>query len=258
MFHDWLTNPNLCPSDTAGSWADLTGWVTQWIVEPFLVLPLVVVLFNLLGSVPRRYGRRFLKLALCVSTLIYLIALFPPTVAFAEKVLIKQIPRDTGTSADAVVILGRGDALTPSRVEVAAKLWQEHRAPLVFASGIWDAPKMIQRLHAKGIPDQALDGEGCSRTTYENAKFTAEILKPLGIKRILLVTDAPHMLRSRLTFQKFGFTVIPIASASQDSLDRSDRAKLVLHEYAGLVMYSLKGRLTAPALPQISVWLGSR
>jgi uncharacterized SAM-binding protein YcdF (DUF218 family) len=249
MFHEWLTNQTLCPPYTAGVWAGFTGWMAQWVVQPIVVLSLMLVLFNLLQWVPRRYGRRPLRLGLCVSALVYMLALFPPTIVLAEKVLVKPIPRDMGRSADAIVILGRGSDLTPSRVEVAAKLWEESRAPLIFASGVWDAPDMVNRLQYRGIPAEFLNGEGCSRTTYENAKFTAEILKPLGVKRILLVTDGPHMLRSSLTFQKVGFTVIPVVS-SPESLDRSGRAKLVLREYAGLVVYSLKGRLSAQAQPQ--------
>ena len=224
-----------------------------WIVEPLIVLPLMIVLFGAIGFIPRRFGRRWLRLMLCVSALVYLMVLFPPTITFAEKVLAKQNPHDTGITADAVVILGRGNAFTPSRVEVAAKLWQEQRAPLIFASGVWDAPKIVQGLHATGIPIQFLDGENCSRTTYENAKFTAEILKPQGVKRIVLVTDAPHMLRSRLTFEKFGFMVIPVASPDPSFLNESDKARLVLREYAGLVTYSLMGRLSAPQASQISL-----
>ncbi len=258
MFHNWLTDSTQCPSHTASSWAGFTGFISPWIVQPLLVLPLMAVLFGAIGLIPRRLGRRWLRLMLCVSTLVYLMAMFPPTIAFAEKVLAKQNPRDTGTIADAVVILGRGNTLTPSRVEVAAKLWEEHRAPLIFASGIGDAPRIVQRLEAKGIPTQSLDGENCSRTTYENAKFTAEILKPQGVKRILLVTDTPHMLRSRLTFQKFGFTVIPAASSNPAFLTESDKARLVLREYAGLVTYSLMGRLSAPQATQIGLSPGSQ
>jgi uncharacterized SAM-binding protein YcdF (DUF218 family) len=258
MFQTWLTDSTLCPPHTAGAWADFTGWIAPWVIQPLLVLPLMIVLFRAIGLIPRRFGRRWLRLMLCVSALVYLMTLFPPTIALAEKVLEKQNPHDPGTIADAVVILGRGDELTPSRVEVAAKLWEERRAPLIFASGIGDAPNIVRRLEAKGVPAEALDGEGCSRTTYENAKFTAEILKPQGINRIVLVTDAPHMLRSRLTFQKFGFTVIPVASSNPPWLNRSDKARLVLREYAGLVTYSLMGRLSTPQAAQVSLWSASQ
>jgi uncharacterized SAM-binding protein YcdF (DUF218 family) len=188
---------------------------------------------------------------------IYLSVLFPPTIRLAEKALVKPVPSDPGGTADAIVILGRGDSLTPSRVELADRLWQEHRAPLIFASGIYDAPKMVDMLQQQGIPAAALDGEECSRTTFENAKFTAEVLEPRGIRSIILVTDAPHMLRSLLTFRSVGFRVIPATSSALAELNRSDRTSLVLREYFGLFSYGIMGRFfsthvsqPAPALSQ--------
>ena len=228
----------------SSAWLPAKGWLAEWVTQPLLVLPLFVLFFQMLSLIPQRYGRRWLRSLVCASALIYLMVLFPPAVRFAETVLVKQIPHDSGKAADAVVVLGRGELLNPSRVEVAAKLWEEKRAPLIFASGIWDAPKIVEQLHGKGIPNQDLTGEGCSRTTYENAKFTAEVLKPQGIKRILLVTDAPHMLRSQLTFQNFGFTIIPVPSSDLLELSRGDRARMVMYEYAGLVSYGLMGRFS--------------
>jgi len=231
-------------SNWVSDWLSAKGALSQWATQPFLVMPLFILSFQILSLIPRQYGRRPLRMLVCASALVYLTILFPPAVRLAETALIKQIPHDSGKAADAVVILGRGDALNPSRVEVAAQLWEEKRAPLIFARGSGDAPKIVQQLQGKGIPDQDLAGEGCSLTTYENAKFTAEVLKPQGIERILLVTYAPHMLRSQLTFQKFGFTVIPIPSSGSPALNRGDRARMVMYEYSGLVSYGLMGRLS--------------
>ncbi|HEY9643928.1 MAG TPA: YdcF family protein, partial [Coleofasciculaceae cyanobacterium] len=222
-----------------------TKLIFEWLIQPLLVLPLFLLLIQLLGNLSWRQGRRVLRLLLGGFALLYLLLLFPPTISFAETALIDQIPQDSGQPADAIVILGRGNALTPSRVEVAAQLWDAHRAPLIFVSGAGDAPVIVQQLQDKGIPRQALGAEECSRTTYENAKFTAAALKPQGIKRILLVTDAPHMLRSLLTFQNVGFTVTPIPSSTLSGIGRGDRTKIVLHEYGGLLSYSLMGRFPA-------------
>ena len=92
MSHNWLTDSTLCPPHTAKSWAGFTGLMGPWIVEPLIVLPLMIVLFGAIGFIPRRFGRRWLRLMLCVSALVYLMVLFPPTIAFAEKVLAKQKP----------------------------------------------------------------------------------------------------------------------------------------------------------------------
>ena len=48
-----------------------------------------------------------------------------------------------------------------------------------------------------------------SRTTWENARFSAEMLQAQGIKSVVLVTDAWHMRRSRWSFEQAGLQVIP-------------------------------------------------
>jgi len=47
-----------------------------------------------------------------------------------------------------------------------------------------------------------------SRDTMENANYSAAMLRAAGVKRILLVTDAMHMPRSRAVFQRAGLEVV--------------------------------------------------
>ena len=51
--------------------------------------------------------------------------------------------------------------------------------------------------------------ENKSTTTRENALFSADILLPLNIDKILLVTHSYHMKRSVSLFTQAGFTVLP-------------------------------------------------
>ena len=48
-----------------------------------------------------------------------------------------------------------------------------------------------------------------SRDTFENAEFCAQLLKPLGVTRIVLVTDASHQWRAMHEFVSAGFSVVP-------------------------------------------------
>jgi uncharacterized SAM-binding protein YcdF (DUF218 family) len=51
--------------------------------------------------------------------------------------------------------------------------------------------------------------ENQSRDTYQNARFTARMLRPLGIGRIILVTASTHLWRASQEFQSVGFDVVP-------------------------------------------------
>jgi uncharacterized SAM-binding protein YcdF (DUF218 family) len=178
-------------------------------------------------------------------TIATLVITSPPGVALAAQTLTSFVPTDSGQRADAIVILGRGSKLAEARITAATALWQAQRAPQVFVSGVWEAKPIVAELAERGIPVSALGGEGCSLTTEENARFTAEILLPQGLKRIVLVTDAPHMLRSLLTFRSLGFEVFPHAVALPSELGHREEALVWLREYAGLISYGLKGRFQA-------------
>ena len=51
--------------------------------------------------------------------------------------------------------------------------------------------------------------EDRSRDTFQNAQFSARLLKPAGVTRIILVTDADHEWRAVREFASAGFSVVP-------------------------------------------------
>jgi uncharacterized SAM-binding protein YcdF (DUF218 family) len=109
-----------------------------------------------------------------------------------------------------------------------------------------------------GIPKSRLIMERRSRNTYENAQFTADMVKPKPGERWLLVTSAFHMPRSIGLFRKAGFTIeaypvdwrvgrnwSTILAFSPIANDGLGRADLGLREWMGLVAYRLTGRTDA-------------
>jgi len=235
-----MLDPALCERPV-GQWLVLKSVLSNWLMTPTLVvLPLLVLVF-MPWIIPTLRWKRLWSGLGTVLLVIYWIATFPLTIAVAKKGLVAFLPPDSGTTTDAIVVLGRGAEFRQSRVKVAAELWQSHRAPLIFASGLGDGSEIVEQLKAEGIPDEALDEEHCSQTTKENALFTASVLQPRGVKQILLVTDSPHMLRSLLTFRHLGFEVIPHPSAIPPKLAPTKTAMLMFYEYMGLVSYGLHG-----------------
>jgi uncharacterized SAM-binding protein YcdF (DUF218 family) len=73
--------------------------------------------------------------------------------------------------------------------------------------------------HEFSTPVRAIEEN--SLTTVDSARRCAELLKPLGIHRVLLVTDYWHAPRSRAAFKDAGFDVV-VAPMGFSSFDGSD------------------------------------
>lgn len=159
---------------------------------------------------------------------------------FAEAILL-DFPQQSPLSSQAIAILGRGPAFQQARADLAVQLWQANLSPQIFISGNGDAPILKKILISMGIPANNILIEEHSRTTLENAKFSHQQLFPLGIKKIILISDPWHLLRAYLTFQNLGFIVLPISSP--ENLTAETRKLLVIRELIALVNYKILGRL---------------
>lgn len=236
-----LTLPT-CLEDATSLWTSLSWTLFGWLVRPGVVLPVLLMLIvgpRVLRWWPCRRGWSRLGVVLLVS---YLIGLSPVATAVGDWFLVRPLPPDRGQPADAIVVLGRGGPLRMSRVKTAVELWQTQRAPLIVASGRGDAWPIKNDLVQAQVPGRQVLVEPCSRTTYENAQETASLLLPQGQRRIILVTDPPHLLRSHLTFQKLGFQVIPHPSPLPRQLDWPRRHLLTMREWISWLSYGVQGR----------------
>ncbi len=162
---------------------------------------------------------------------LYMMSL-PITVEYAARSLETEAPlpmqqwSSLSQHADAIVILGGGREINdpaweidqPSlmamqRIRYAARLAKASNLPILVSGGLHfgqppsEAQIMADTLQQDfGVTARWLEGE--SRTTWENAQYSAEILKAEGIQRVVLVTNAWHMPRSRWSYEQFGFAVV--------------------------------------------------
>lgn len=185
------------------------------------------------------------------------------------KVRVSALPE-----AGAVVVLGGGiRAGTPDwpypdlraaadRAWHAARIFHADKAPVIVVSGgsiPWlgdaatEAEAMREFLWDLGVPADAVLLEDRSRSTYENARFTAELLRERDMGEVLLVTSALHMPRALATFRAAGvdaiaaptdYEVRPVPNQplrwlpDAEALQDSTRA---LKEYLGLWVYRWRG-----------------
>jgi uncharacterized SAM-binding protein YcdF (DUF218 family) len=122
----------------------------------------------------------------------------------------------------------------------------------LLPEGLSEAARAHVFFDSMGLAPQQLVLESASRTTYENAQFSA-ILPGVDAKQPwLLLTSAWHMPRAIATFRKAGWNVTPYpvdfrtgshTPWTQYSLwQGAQKWQLALHEIAGLLAYRLAGR----------------
>lgn len=214
-------------------------------------LLIVLVLIGIIGMiVPRRWRIRFL-LPFTIMLLICVAFMSPWGIDLATKGIMVNVPEDTGEVVQAIVVLGRGDEFRQRRIERVEKLWEQQRAPKVFASGMLDAEFMLKQFETNGIPKTALSGERCSQSTEENALFSSALLYPEQVQKILLVTDTPHMMRSMLMFRALGFEVIPYPISLPDHWSNRLKSWILLREYLGLATYTLSDRFRQRSIAEL-------
>jgi uncharacterized SAM-binding protein YcdF (DUF218 family)/lysophospholipase L1-like esterase len=179
----------------------------------------------------------------------------------ADHLVGRLIPTDTDGPADAVVVLGAGivgpcepNLNAMRRVLLGVRVWRQHRAgTMLFTGGrppgsACAVAAVMSRLAGDlGVPPEARLTEEASRTTHENAQLSAPVLRRLGVRRVLLVTDRLHMRRAEGAFAAEGFEVerasVPVYGSHADNVSMLTAG---VREYVALLYYRHRGWLAGP------------
>jgi uncharacterized SAM-binding protein YcdF (DUF218 family) len=161
-----------------------------------------------------RLAMRIVLLLFCVILLLYV----TPVVPAVTRILTDRWDDPKG---DVLIVLGAdqlGDGTLGIasywRTVYAVRAWRAGLCKrIVFSGGRLGYPgtrslaaEMGQFAVGLGVPGTAVTLEENSRSTRENALFTAEIVRSWPGSKVLMTSDA-HMLRSRLAFERAGLKV---------------------------------------------------
>jgi uncharacterized SAM-binding protein YcdF (DUF218 family) len=160
--------------------------------------------------------------------------------------------------ADAIVVLAAGGASSSGalsdnslrRAIYGIDLGLKGLAPLLVFSGSHpDAESSIRAHMAQefGVSPQRVLTSSGANTTREEAVRLKGLLWPRGVRTILLVTDADHMIRAAPVFTHAGFRVFA-APANEPEWDlapgdRLDLLRGTLRELVALLYYKVAGYL---------------
>jgi len=248
----------------------------------FLISPgnafLLVLLLGLVLRSTRftRTGKWLVRFAVVFALLVT----FVPIGSHMFKALEDRfpVPEQLPQRIDGIVVLG--GIIDPSmsaihkspviggaieRITVSAKLARSHpEARIVFSGGsgsiskqhFKEADYVSEIYDSLGIPKSRLILEREARNTWENAKYTVDLVSPKPDETWVLVTSAFHMPRAVGVFRRVGWELIPYPvdfhveesvsfpkpmdfTAGLGYLSRAG------HEWIGLMTYWLTGKISA-------------
>ena len=239
-------------------------------VSALILPPTVLALAGAGGLLLHRWQPR-LGRALIAASLLALLLLSSPWLANALQRNLEiygPIRPDAVGQAQAIVVLGGGtyhdapefggldtsNRYGLARARYAAYLHRLSGLPILAAGGAprggrTEAEAMGEVLE-RDFQVKVRWLETRSRDTAENAQYSREVLAKGSVSTVVLVTDAIHMARAKLAFEKAGFVVLPAPTnfatdssgfdfylPSSGALDLSARA---IKEWLGLKLARLR------------------
>jgi uncharacterized SAM-binding protein YcdF (DUF218 family) len=236
----------------------------------FLIPPTVLILLAALSAWATLWRPHVgVAFAIITTSLLYLAALPVIAARMIEEVEIRAPAKPDFSTAQAIVVLGGGihpgdgdkvpDTLGPwslERIVLAAQAYKQLNLKLAVSGGRVNGAHMSEASLMKAALETQFSVpvswvEDKSRTTFENALFTAKLLKADKVTTIVLVTQAWHMRRALWSFERAGLRAIPYpAPLTYDENDRLadylpnigalERSYHALHEAIGLAYYRLR------------------
>lgn len=236
----------------------------------------LVASFLLATFVPLIFGKRRIALLLLCCTAVTLWGFGsggPARFALARLQTSPRLERPLWKERNAIVVLGVGtvrwtesEVVTTQvpgipRVAEAARLYLDCKKTksvcVILTSGgdpsgtgHPEASVMAEELVALGVERADLLVEPKSQNTFQNARFSAELLAAGHFDQVTLVTSGVHLERSRLYFAHFSGEVVPApADHLQVRLTTLPRSAGFLyfdtaaHEFLGIWRYHVYNRM---------------
>ena len=204
------------------------------LISTMLLPPGILILLAVSGLIVVLY-KKVLGIKILGVTIVLWYVLSIPVTADSLMGILQTHPALTQTEldtlaqqnkVDAIVVLGGGryknapeygsdtiSNFTMERIRYGAHLYRVIKRPVVVSGGKFSQTELSEAQLMKEtlevdfkVPVSFTEDE--SKTTYENAKYTAEILRRNNLNSVLLVTHAYHMPRAVTAFESFNIRTV--------------------------------------------------
>lgn len=232
----------------------------------------VLIIVVLLGLVLRALAwQRTAYTLLATALLLFVVegcGWLPAGLLYGLQAPYAKRPAITWTQRNVIVLLGAGTVHVPSgdveptlfasgRIDEALVIYRECKSSGegcklevsggdALHTGKSEAAVYAALLARLGVPAGDLLLESRSMNTWQNAQFSAQLLRDHDAQRVVLVSSAMHLRRARLYFAHFGMVAVPVrgdwVEARVSWWPRSWNfavTDMALHEYTGILRYHI-------------------
>lgn len=215
----------------------------------YIVMPLSLVFLSLLFIYFKSKINNIKTIAIVNLIFLYLFSTDIGTKMISDENY-KDI-NNKNLSCDVVTVLG-GNMI--ERLFVAAIIQKKFNIDLIASGGVVinnlsEAELYKNYLVSLGVESNKIILENNSKNTFENAKYSSEIIKENGYSDICLVTSTSHINRSKWSFKQFNMNVKAVfINNSKDMSYKSfiPSAKslylntMYIYEYIGIMYYKVE------------------
>src|ERR1035441_1039043 len=160
-------------------------------------------------------------------------AAFAALVAYVSVRIERQSTRDEARSADVILVLGaaeyrgRPSQVLRARLDHALELYRRKLAPLILTTGGAGGDPVFTEggvgrsyLIGRGVPAEAIIVETEGESTVESTAMAGEIMRRMGLRSVIVVSDGYHIYRVKRMLQFRGLHVYgsPRKERNQESL----------------------------------------
>ena len=234
-----------------------------------LAPPTLFIVLCLLGALSALVWRRTGIAVALVSSFCLFVAAIPAFSSYLLQSIESIIPESSDLSeAQAIVVLGAeirsGNPPMPNtlgllsleRVFLAAKAYRQLHLPVAVSGGVASGTDTAVAVAMKsvlegdfGVPVSWVEDR--SRTTYENALYTAQLLSARNIKTVVVISQARDLARAIWSFERVGLHAlpwpVPRTTARIDKIEdllpnvtALPETYFALHELVGGIYYRLR------------------
>lgn len=166
-----------------------------------------------------------------------------------------QAQKEEARPSDIIVILGAAEykgkpsPVFRSRLDHAYDLYKQKMAPRLLTTGgsggervHTEAEVGRQYLANRGIPVENIYVETEGATTAQSTAASAEILKRMGLKSCILVSDGYHLFRAKRMMESYGLDCVGSPRQSKE-VSNLQAGWLYLRQAVGYSLFELGLRL---------------